>query len=261
MSDYAQAINQHYGQAELSAKILTALREAGKDLAALTRDDLAPFDEHHRGGREATRELAHLVGLRAGMHVLDVGSGFGGAGTHPRRRVWLPGHWPRSHRGMLSYRGDADGPRRAARPSHVPAGQCPRHALREGHLRCGVDPGCVDEHGGQAAPVCRDTSGPPAWRPLGVPSQPGWSGAWRLLSDVLGRRRAARFLLPPEECRRLVVASGFQERAWYDTTAPAPGSAETPRDTGSPRAAWRSSSPPTSTCVWPICAAITPKGV
>ena len=55
MSDYAQAINQHYGQVELSTKILTALREAGKDIAALTRDDLAPFDEHHRGGREATR--------------------------------------------------------------------------------------------------------------------------------------------------------------------------------------------------------------
>ena len=78
MSDYAQAINQHYGQAELSAKILTVLREAGKDVAALTQDDLAPFDEHHRGGREATRELARLVGLRTGMHVLDVGSGLGG---------------------------------------------------------------------------------------------------------------------------------------------------------------------------------------
>src|SRR2546428_8966999 len=26
------------------------------------------------------------------------------------------------------------------------AGQCPRHALRGGHLRCGVDAGCVHEH-------------------------------------------------------------------------------------------------------------------
>ena len=41
MSDYAHAINQHYGQAELCAKILAALRAAGKDLDALTRDDLA----------------------------------------------------------------------------------------------------------------------------------------------------------------------------------------------------------------------------
>ena len=36
------------------------------------------FDEQHGGGREATRELARLTGLHAGMHVLDVGSGLGG---------------------------------------------------------------------------------------------------------------------------------------------------------------------------------------
>jgi hypothetical protein len=78
MSDYAHAINQHYGQAELCAKILTALRAAGKDLEALTRDDLVSFDEQHDGGREGTRELARLAGLRAGMHVLDIGSGLGG---------------------------------------------------------------------------------------------------------------------------------------------------------------------------------------
>src|SRR5713101_4547194 len=78
MSDDARAINQHYGQAELSAKLLAALREAGKDLEALTRDDLASFDEQHDGGREATRELARLAELREGMHVLDVGSGLGG---------------------------------------------------------------------------------------------------------------------------------------------------------------------------------------
>src|SRR5215831_8777611 len=78
MSDYVHAINQHYGQAELSAKLLTALREAGKDLDALTRDDFASFDEQHDGGRETTRELARVAGLREGMHVLDVGSGLGG---------------------------------------------------------------------------------------------------------------------------------------------------------------------------------------
>jgi hypothetical protein len=32
MSDYTHAINQQYGQAELSAKILTASREAGRIL-------------------------------------------------------------------------------------------------------------------------------------------------------------------------------------------------------------------------------------
>src|SRR5438445_10112186 len=78
MSDSAHAINRHYGQADLRAKILTALCAAGKDLEALTRDDLASFDELHDGGREGTRELARLAGLRAGMHVLDIGSGLEG---------------------------------------------------------------------------------------------------------------------------------------------------------------------------------------
>jgi ubiquinone/menaquinone biosynthesis C-methylase UbiE len=49
------------------------------------------------------------------------------------------------------------------------------------------------------------------------------------------------FLMSPEECRRLLVASGFQERAWYNTTAPAEartrlatGSAGAPADSGAP---------------------------
>ena len=78
MDQYSEAINRHYGEADVSSRILTALQGAGKDINALTRDDLAPFDEFHTGGRGATRELAQLAGLRQGMHVLDVGSGVGG---------------------------------------------------------------------------------------------------------------------------------------------------------------------------------------
>ena len=78
MDQYSEAINRHYGEADVSSRILTALQDAGKDVTALTRDDLASFDEFHTGGREATRGLAQLAGLRQGMHVLDVGSGVGG---------------------------------------------------------------------------------------------------------------------------------------------------------------------------------------
>jgi ubiquinone/menaquinone biosynthesis C-methylase UbiE len=78
MADYTTSINNHYGQPDLSLRILTALQDTGKDLKALTRDDLAPFDEFHGGGRNSTRELAGLAGVDAGMHVLDVGSGIGG---------------------------------------------------------------------------------------------------------------------------------------------------------------------------------------
>lgn len=77
-SDYAHTINRHYGAAQLSARILERLRAAGKDPATITRDDLATFDEFHTGGRESTRGLARLAGLRPGIRVLDVGSGIGG---------------------------------------------------------------------------------------------------------------------------------------------------------------------------------------
>jgi SAM-dependent methyltransferase len=77
-SDYARTINRHYGAVQLSARILERLRAAGKDPATITRDDLATFDEFHTGGRESTRGLARLAGLRPGMRVLDVGSGIGG---------------------------------------------------------------------------------------------------------------------------------------------------------------------------------------
>ena len=77
MDQYSEAINRHYGDDDISSRILAALQDAGKDINSLTRDDLA-FDEFHTGGRGATRGLAQLAGLRQGMHVLDVGSGVGG---------------------------------------------------------------------------------------------------------------------------------------------------------------------------------------
>src|SRR5439155_11258844 len=40
------------------------------------------------------------------------------------------------------------------------------------------------------------------------------------------------FLVPPEECRRLLVATGFQERTWHDVTAQAIAQAQTRRTAG-----------------------------
>ncbi len=74
-----EAINRHYGGADLATRLLAALEAAGLDTAALSLDDLAPFDQLHIRGRDATRELAQLAGLQNGMRVLDVGSGLGGA--------------------------------------------------------------------------------------------------------------------------------------------------------------------------------------
>ena len=72
----------HYSRTGLEASILEALRSAGVDIDRLTPADLAGADEFHLGWRPATAALAGDLGLRAGMHVLDVGSGIGGPARH-----------------------------------------------------------------------------------------------------------------------------------------------------------------------------------
>ncbi len=76
--DDTRAVNEQYGGGDVGSRILAVLRDAGKELHALTREDLAPFDEFHSGGRESTRELARLAGLTPGLQLLDLGSGVGG---------------------------------------------------------------------------------------------------------------------------------------------------------------------------------------
>jgi SAM-dependent methyltransferase len=78
MTDDTDAMNQQYGATDISARILTHLRQAGVGVEALTREDLAAFDEFHGGGRESTRALARLAMLEPRMRVLDLGCGIGG---------------------------------------------------------------------------------------------------------------------------------------------------------------------------------------
>ena len=68
----------HYGRGRLEESILAAVAREGKDPENLTAGDLAAVDEFHVGGLEATQELAAHMELRAGLRLLDVGSGIGG---------------------------------------------------------------------------------------------------------------------------------------------------------------------------------------
>lgn len=68
----------HYGRGQLEESILAAVKREGKDPENLAAADLAAVDEFHVGGLEATQELAKHMELRAGLRVLDVGSGIGG---------------------------------------------------------------------------------------------------------------------------------------------------------------------------------------
>jgi ubiquinone/menaquinone biosynthesis C-methylase UbiE len=75
----AVAIERHYTRPNLENTILTALKNAGKNVDQLTVDDIAPIDEFHTRGREATVNLASLLNnLQPNFHVLDVGAGIGG---------------------------------------------------------------------------------------------------------------------------------------------------------------------------------------
>ena len=71
-------IEDHYTHRDLVAAIFEALAAEGKGVDNLTLQDLAPVDEFHVRGQEATAELARLARVNETMHVLDVGSGIGG---------------------------------------------------------------------------------------------------------------------------------------------------------------------------------------
>ncbi len=73
------AVARHYGDAGLLARIYAGLEAAGADLNHLQPEDLAPVDEFHLGGREATAYAVSKMSLSKDSHVLDIGCGIGGA--------------------------------------------------------------------------------------------------------------------------------------------------------------------------------------
>lgn len=71
-------VSKHYQQGGLFERLLAALADDGVDPDRSTIEDLAPYDQFHGRGMEATRELAAVLRVSAGHHLLDVGSGIGG---------------------------------------------------------------------------------------------------------------------------------------------------------------------------------------
>ena len=71
-------VTTHYARADLGASILDALQRAGRNIDALTIDDLAPVDQFHVRGKQSTLELANRAGISAWQSILDVGGGLGG---------------------------------------------------------------------------------------------------------------------------------------------------------------------------------------
>lgn len=73
------SVEGHYTHGHLIRAIAEGLTALGRTPPALTVDDLGPVDEFHIGGRQATEALMKQLNLTNDLHVLDVGSGLGGA--------------------------------------------------------------------------------------------------------------------------------------------------------------------------------------
>lgn len=77
-SEVEQRVAQHYTHGSLEEEIWAAVVASGADPARVTLADLAPVDEFHIGGRQATADFAAQLEFSPGSALLDIGSGLGG---------------------------------------------------------------------------------------------------------------------------------------------------------------------------------------
>jgi len=71
-------ISSHYSRGDLLDRLKRALATDGVDPAHWSIEALAPYDQFHSRGLEATVEIADRLAIAAGDHILDIGSGIGG---------------------------------------------------------------------------------------------------------------------------------------------------------------------------------------
>ena len=219
----ARATNAYWGREALDRTILNALRTAGRNVDALTVDELAPADQFHSGGKSATQRLARLAALRSGMRVLDVGGGLGGpartlaaefgcrvtvvdltesyvrAGAALTERLGLGGRV--SHRVGDALSLDAGAEAFDVVWSQNSGMNIPeKERLYAGFARVLRPGGLLAQQEPMAGPV-QPVVFPVMWAPDARSS----------------------FLRAPAEMRRMIEAAGFSVRAWDDVTAEAVG--------------------------------------
>lgn len=79
---YDKSVTDHYLHGDLLKAIELALLSLGKTSENVSIEDLAPVDEFHIGGRQATDNLIDQLYFTEQHHVLDVGCGLGGAARY-----------------------------------------------------------------------------------------------------------------------------------------------------------------------------------
>lgn len=73
-----QDVSRHYTHGDLIAAIRGGLAALGKTPDRISVDDLAPVDEFHIGGRQASEDFLGQLDFTPDSHVLDIGCGLGG---------------------------------------------------------------------------------------------------------------------------------------------------------------------------------------
>ena len=82
----AKAISDHWGTGDVYARIVAAMEAASLSPETVTVEQLAPVDHFHARGFPATVELADVLPIRAGHHIIDIGCGIGGPARYLAKR-------------------------------------------------------------------------------------------------------------------------------------------------------------------------------
>jgi ubiquinone/menaquinone biosynthesis C-methylase UbiE len=79
-------ISNHYSRGDLLSRLNAALVDDGVDPGRPSIETLAPYDQFHGRGLEATVEIADTLDVAAHDHLLDIGSGIGGPARYLAHR-------------------------------------------------------------------------------------------------------------------------------------------------------------------------------
>jgi SAM-dependent methyltransferase len=82
----AKAISDHWGTGDVYARIVEAMKAASLSPDTVTVEQLAPVDHFHARGFQATAELADVLPIKAGQHIVDIGCGVGGPARYLAKR-------------------------------------------------------------------------------------------------------------------------------------------------------------------------------
>ena len=217
----------YWERERLAESILAALAAAGKNLDALTIDDLAITDQFHGGGKPATTRLARLFGAAPGQRVLDVGGGLGG----PARTLAV------EHGCQVTVVDLTESYVRTgeALTARLKLSDRVTHRLGDA-LKLDVEPGTFDvvwtqNSGMNIADKERLYAGfARALRPRGllVIGEPMAGPVQPVVFPVMwARDETSSFLRTPDEMRAVMERAGFRVRAWDDVTAELAGPSPT----------------------------------